>query len=71
MRILQVTQSYYPFQQRGGPAAKVRSIARMLVGLGNEVTVLTADLGFGPREIAAARVVAVSQGGGLIWTGSR
>jgi glycosyltransferase involved in cell wall biosynthesis len=62
MRILQVTQAYHPFRQRGGPAVKVRSIARMLVGLGNEVTVLTADLGFGPREIAAARVVADPQG---------
>lgn len=62
MRILKVTQSYYPFQQRGGPAIKVRSIARVLRELGNEVTVLTADLGFGPREIAAAVVAADPQG---------
>ncbi len=34
----------------------------MLRGLGNEVTVATADLGFGPQEIAAAGVVAGPQG---------
>src|SRR5438094_329466 len=33
MRILQVTQAYYPFQDRGGRAIKVRSIARALVAL--------------------------------------
>src|SRR5580658_6209512 len=54
MRILSVTQSYYPFQDRGGPAFKVRSISRMLAELGNSVTVLTADLGFGDPTIAAA-----------------
>ena len=62
MRILKITQAYYPFNQRGGPAIKVRSIARALVGLGNEVTVLTADLGFGPQEIAAAKVVRAPEG---------
>ena len=46
MRILNVTQSYYPFQERGGPAFKVRSISRALVKRGHETTVLTADLGF-------------------------
>jgi glycosyltransferase involved in cell wall biosynthesis len=58
MRILKVTQAYYPFNARGGPAIKVRSIARALKEQGNEVAVLTADLGFGPKEIAAAGVVA-------------
>jgi glycosyltransferase involved in cell wall biosynthesis len=53
MRILKVTQAYHPFQSRGGPALKVRSIARELVRQGHQVTVLTADLGFGPAEIAA------------------
>jgi glycosyltransferase involved in cell wall biosynthesis len=62
MRILSVTQSYYPFQDRGGPALKVRSIARMLAGLGNRVTVLTADLGFADPKIASAGVVAWTQG---------
>ena len=58
MRILKVTQAYYPFNARGGPATKVRSIARALKERGNDVVVLTADLGFGPKEIAAAGVVA-------------
>lgn len=57
MRILNVTQSYYPFLDKGGPATKVRAIARELMRKGNLVTVLTADLGFGPQEIAAAKVV--------------
>jgi len=53
MRILNVTQSYHPFQNRGGPAFKVRSISRALVEKGHAVTVLTADLKFGPTEIAS------------------
>ena len=62
MRILHVTQAYYPFMDKGGPAVKVRSIARVLRKQGNEVAVLTADLGFGPKEIAAAHVVADPDG---------
>ena len=45
MRILQVTQSYYPFLDRGGPAVKVRAMARGLARRGHSITVLTADLG--------------------------
>ena len=47
MRILKVTQSYYPFVDRGGPAVKVRALARGLAARGDKVTVLTADLGLG------------------------
>src|SRR5579862_9785292 len=47
MRVLKVTQSYYPFVDRGGPAVKVRALARGLASRGEEVTVLTADLGLG------------------------
>jgi glycosyltransferase involved in cell wall biosynthesis len=54
MRILKITQAYHPFWSRGGPAVKVRSIARELVRQGHAVTVLTADLGFGSAEIALA-----------------
>lgn len=54
MRILKVTQAYFPFQSRGGPALKVRSIARELVKQGHQVTVLTAALGFGPAEVEMA-----------------
>jgi len=57
MHILKVTQSYYPFLDRGGPAIKVRSIARALVAQGHKVTVLTADLGFTPANAALAGAV--------------
>ncbi len=46
MRVLMVTQAYYPFLDRGGPAVKVRAIAKELAKRGHHVTVLTADLGF-------------------------
>jgi len=45
MRILNVTQSYAPFCEFGGPPEKVRALSEGLVQLGNEVTVLTADWG--------------------------
>ena len=45
MRILSVTQSYYPFLERGGPAVKVRALARGLEQRGHQVTILTSDLG--------------------------
>ena len=45
MRILNVTQSYAPFYEFGGPPEKVRALSEGLVGLRNEVTVLTADWG--------------------------
>src|SRR5580658_9493906 len=62
MRILSVTQAYYPFQDRGGPAFKVRSIARVLAAQGHRVTVLTADLGFGAAEVAAIAATRSPQG---------
>jgi glycosyltransferase involved in cell wall biosynthesis len=49
MRILKVTQSYAPFLERGGPAVKVRALARGLAARDHTVTVLTADLGNGRR----------------------
>ncbi|HEY6903702.1 MAG TPA: glycosyltransferase, partial [Candidatus Acidoferrales bacterium] len=45
MRILKVVQAYYPFQDKGGPVAKVGALARGLAKRGHRVTVLTADLG--------------------------
>jgi glycosyltransferase involved in cell wall biosynthesis len=45
VRILNVVQAYYPFQEKGGPVVKVRALARGLVRRGHQVTVLTADLG--------------------------
>ena len=44
-RVLKVTQSYYPFLDRGGPAVKVRALALGLARGGHLVTVLTSDLG--------------------------
>ncbi len=38
-------QSYFPFQDRGGPVVKVRALAHGLTLRGHQVTVLTADLG--------------------------
>jgi glycosyltransferase involved in cell wall biosynthesis len=48
MRILKVTQCYYPYRETGGPAVKVRAIAERLARRGHSVTVLTAH--FGPRD---------------------
>jgi len=49
MRILNVTQSYWPFFEFGGPPEKVRALSEGLVKLGHEVTVLTADWGLERR----------------------
>jgi glycosyltransferase involved in cell wall biosynthesis len=46
MRILMVTQSYYPFLDKGGPTVKVRALARGITLAGHQVTVLTTDQGF-------------------------
>ena len=45
MRLLNVTQSYYPFLDKGGPTVKVRALARGMASFGHSVTVLTADFG--------------------------
>jgi glycosyltransferase involved in cell wall biosynthesis len=45
MRILNITQSYYPFLDKGGPTVKVRALARGLAAAGHQVTVLSADQG--------------------------
>lgn len=49
MRILNVTQSYAPFYEFGGPPEKVRALSEGLAKLGNETTVLTADWGLERR----------------------
>jgi glycosyltransferase involved in cell wall biosynthesis len=53
MRILNVTQTYFPFMEFGGPPVKVRSLSQRLVRLGHKVTVLTADWGLPSRALAA------------------
>lgn len=49
MRILNVSQSYAPFFEFGGPPVKVRALAEGLRAKGNQVTVLTADWGLEKR----------------------
>jgi glycosyltransferase involved in cell wall biosynthesis len=49
MRILNVTQSYAPFFEFGGPPEKVRALSEGLAQLGHEVSVLTADWGLERR----------------------
>lgn len=55
MRILKVTQAYYPFLDKGGPPVKVRAIARALARRGHQVTVLTADWGFVASAVRSDR----------------
>ncbi len=50
MRILNVSQTYYPYLAEGGRPTKVATISRKLSARGHRVTVLTADLG--PRAAA-------------------
>jgi glycosyltransferase involved in cell wall biosynthesis len=49
MRILNVTQTYSPFFEFGGPPAKVRALSEGLARRGHAVTVLTADWGLERR----------------------
>ena len=49
MRILNVTETYAPFLEFGGPPVKVRALAEGLARKGHQVTVLTADWGLKKR----------------------
>ena len=53
MRILNVTQSYAPFYEFGGPPVKVEALATGLAQRGHQVTVLTADWGLESRAAAS------------------
>lgn len=55
MRILKVTQTYFPFLEFGGPPVKVRALARALARRGHRVTVLTADWGLQRRFAGPTR----------------
>jgi glycosyltransferase involved in cell wall biosynthesis len=62
MRILNITETYAPFFEFGGPPVKVHALAQRLARLeGNQVSVLTADWGMEkrrpslPAEIRAER----------------
>jgi glycosyltransferase involved in cell wall biosynthesis len=49
MRILNVTQTYAPFLEFGGPPVKVRALSEALARRGHQVTALTADWGLEAR----------------------
>jgi glycosyltransferase involved in cell wall biosynthesis len=49
MRILNVTETYAPFLEFGGPPVKVRALAKGLARRGHAVNVLTADWGLERR----------------------
>src|SRR3981189_2994986 len=49
MRILNVTETYAPFLEFGGPPMKVRALSEGLARRGHTVGVLTADWGFEKR----------------------
>jgi len=53
MRILNVTESYAPFFEFGGPPMKVKALAEGMAERGHEVTVLTADWGLLGRRDAS------------------
>jgi glycosyltransferase involved in cell wall biosynthesis len=57
MRLLQVTQSYYPFLAMGGPTVKVRALASGLAASGHDVTVLSVDLGLDQQQQKATSAV--------------
>ncbi len=57
MRLLYVTQAYFPFLDKGGPTVKVRALARGMAFAGHSVTVLTADLGLQPAKIEAVQPI--------------
>ena len=60
--MLKVTQSYFPFVERGGPAVKVRSLARGLAKRGHSVSVLTSDLGIEGLSNPALAIARTNKG---------
>jgi glycosyltransferase involved in cell wall biosynthesis len=57
MRLLNVTQSYFPFMDKGGPTVKVRALARGMTSKGHTVAVLTADHGLDAAKREALHAV--------------
>ena len=62
MRLLNVTQSYHPFLDKGGPTVKVRALARGMAGFGHHVTVLTADFGLDRNQKKAIGAISTCWG---------
>lgn len=68
MRILNITESYAPFLEFGGPPTKVRALSEGLAKRGHAVTVLTADWGLRKRIHGTEMEKQVSQSPfGLRW----
>ena len=67
MRVLNVTQTYYPFVEFGGPPVKVRALSRNLARRGHQVTVLTADWGFEQRLLREKAGDAKAERGRFGW----
>jgi glycosyltransferase involved in cell wall biosynthesis len=61
MRILNVTESYAPFLEFGGPPVKVRALSEGLARRGHTVTVLTADWGLEERMRAEGESIAAER----------
>jgi len=62
MRILNVTQSYAPFFEFGGPPVKVRALAEGLARRGHQVSVLTTDWGLEQRFEKTPKEALASEG---------
>jgi glycosyltransferase involved in cell wall biosynthesis len=62
MRILNVTETYAPFLEFGGPPVKVRALAEGLARRGHTVNVLTADWGLETRLHAQSETDLQTQG---------
>lgn len=62
MRILNVTQSYSPFFEFGGPPVKVRALAEGLARRGHQVSVLTTDWGLEQRFEKTPKEAPASEG---------
>jgi glycosyltransferase involved in cell wall biosynthesis len=61
MRILNVTETYAPFLEFGGPPVKVRALSEGLARRGHKVTVLTADWGLEKRLQAQEEKIAAER----------
>lgn len=53
MRVLNVTQVYYPYFDKGGPVAKIKGLCDALAQRGHQVEVVTADQGPRAKELTA------------------
>jgi glycosyltransferase involved in cell wall biosynthesis len=60
--VLKVTQSYYPFLDRGGSAATVHALAQRLARMGHLITVLTSDLGIKSAAMPALAITRTNEG---------